>query len=173
MLDELQRVEPKAKKGLRVSKLNPNLWTYLIGLCLFVCVILLFAPVTYNIIKFKLPAKSILDTFMERMALKDFESAYSLYSPQAQQKLPISDLKAMTHGSNFTMFEGYDSLSILHFHLLAAMSGHPKLPDFTANIDGIILYKGKITRQYNAVLVMKDESWVIESVEITLSPSQP
>jgi len=46
------------------------------------------------------------------------------------------------------------------------MSGHPELPPFTAEINGIIFYKDNTTRPFKAFLVMENGHWMIESVEI-------
>jgi hypothetical protein len=108
---------------------------------------------------------------MEKMAHKDFESAYFLYSPQAKETMSLSDFEAMTHESSSVLFDGYKGVFIRDFHLRAAYD--PKLPEFMANVEGMMFYKGKSSRPFTAVLVMVDDHWVIESIKIESPPSPP
>ena len=134
------------------------------------CIVLFLAPTVYDIFKFKLPAQSTVASFVKKMSVKDFEGAYSLYSQETKQRLQLSNLESVAYENKL---ESYKSLSFQNFHLLAAMSGHPELPPFTAKVDGIVFYKDNTTRPFKAVLVMENEHWVIESVKITSTASQP
>jgi hypothetical protein len=107
---------------------------------------------------------------MKKMYSKDFEQAYSLYYDETRQKLQLTDLELMAQENNF---EDYRSLSFRHFKLLAALSGHPELPPLTAEIDGFIFYRDNTTRFYKAVLVMENDKWEIESLEINTTINMP
>jgi|WetSurMetagenome_2_1015567.scaffolds.fasta_scaffold469310_1 hypothetical protein len=164
--DELQYVEPKATSKLGRSK--SNLWRLLIALVFLALAMLMVAPVVSNIAKFNIPAWVFLGTFMEKMAHKDLESAYSLYSPQAKEKMSLSDFEAMTQNSSF---EGYKGLIVRDFHLRAAYD--PKLPDFTADVEGTMFYRNKSSRPFTASLVIINDRWVLESMQIKSLPGQP
>jgi len=166
LLDKAPKVDPKAtnKPGRKQS----NLWVLLSVLVPVACLVLLAAPVVSNIVRFNLPGRTLLTTFMEKIARKDYESAYALYSPQAQEQMSLSDFEAM---SNEGSLDGYKGLIVRDFHLQAAYV--PDLPDFMADIEGMMFFEGTSNRSFTATLVMIDNHWRIESIQIDSSPRQP
>jgi len=171
MLDKVQITEPNTLGGHERNK--STLWRYISALGLMALVMLLFAPAVATIAKFDLPALAHLHVFMQKMARKDFESAYSLYAPQTKEKISLSDLQEMTEGSS--SFEGYKGFTVRDFDLRVPyrVPDGPEPPDYSVKIEGMMFYKGKSSRPFSAVLVLIDDRWTIESLQIDSPPSQP
>ena len=129
---------------------------------------LLFAPAVITIARFDLPALARLHVFMQKMARKDFENAYSLYAPQAKETKSLSNLMELTEGSGSVVFEGYKGFIVRDFDLRVPYSvpDNPEPPDYRARVEGMMFYKGKSSRPFSAVLVLIDGRWVIESIRI-------
>ena len=136
---------------------------------------LLFAPAVITLARFDLPALARLHVFMQKMARKDFESAYSLYAPQAKEKISLSDLQETTVGNSSVIFEGYKAFTVRDFDLLVPYSvpDGSEPGDYTAKIEGTMFYEGKSSRRFSAVLVLIDARWVIESLQIDSPSSRP
>ena len=148
---------------------------YVAALGFMAFAMLLFAPAVITIARFDLPALARLHVFMQKMARKDFESASSLYAPQAKEKLSLSNLMKMTEGSSSVVFEGYKGFLVRDFDLLVPYSvpDDPESPDYSAKMEGMMFYEGKSSRPFSAVLVLIDDRWVVESIQIDSAFSQP
>ena len=173
MFDKVQITEPNSLGGHESNK--SSLWRYVSALGLMAFAMLLFAPAVVTIAKFDLPALARLHVFMQKMARKDFESAYSLYAPQAKEEISLSDLQEMIEGSGSLMFEGYKGYTVRDFDLRVPyrIPDGPEPPPYSAKVEGTMFYEGKSSRPFNAVLVLIDDRWAIESLQIDSPPSQP
>ena len=121
----------------------------------------------------KAPVQSVLDSYMQFMVEKDFESAYTLFSSRAQRQVPISKLQEMTEGNNYILFEGYESLSVQNLNISAAANTNQDAPQGTvAKVTGIISYEGGIQGGFNGTLEKEDGQWRIDGIFVTVPPNK-
>jgi hypothetical protein len=159
-------------------KSKKKLWTILgiagaiTCLCSIICIVLAVTGVG-KVIMENAPVESVLDTFMKNMEAKDIESAYNLFSPRAQQQVPIADLEKMIEGNNYVLFDGYQSLSVKKLELKAVVNSNPNLPQGTvANVTGTISYEGGFTGSFTAVLEKVDGTWRLYHIQVTVPPDK-
>jgi hypothetical protein len=106
---------------------------------------------------------------MKNMEAKDVESAFALFSPRAQRQMSITDLEELTEGNNYRLFEGYESMSLQDFELLAAADTDPDMPQGTiANVTAIAFYADGFTGDLTAVLEKVDGKWRVFSFQVNV-----
>jgi hypothetical protein len=188
MTDESQELAPEPKVENPViesnvvppapKKSNKNLWVIagiVIGvlcLCSILCLVLVGTGVGKVIVE-RAPVNAVLDAFMKDMAAKDVESAYALFSPQAQRQIPISKVKEMIEGNNYILFEGYQSLSLGNLNLSAAANTNPDAPQGTlAKVTGTILYEGDIQGRFDSILEKVNGKWMLDQINVTVPPDK-
>lgn len=160
------------------KKSNKNLWIIagitiaLICICSIIC-LALFGTGVGKIMVERAPVEAVLDSFMKYMEAKDVESAYALFSPRVQRQIPIDDVQEMIKGNNYVLFENYQSISVQHINLTAAVNTNPDLPQGTvANVRGFIEYSDDFTGNFTATLEKVDGLWMIHRIDITVSPNK-
>jgi len=178
--------EPKAENPVNEpninsptpKKSNKNLWIIVgvaiavICTCSIICLALVGAGVGKITVE-RAPIESVLDAFMKDMVAKDIKSAYGLFSPRVQRKLPIDDLQKMIDGNNHILFDGYQSLSVQNLNLTAAVNTNPDLPQGTvANVNGFIKYSGGFTGNFTATLEKVDGKWMIYRINVIVPPDK-
>lgn len=173
MLDKVQITKLNALSGQERNK--STIWRYIGVLGVMIFIMLLFAPAVITIAKFDLPALASLHVFMQKMARKDFESAYSQYAPQVKEKMSSADLQEMVEESSSVMFEGYKGFTVRDFDLRVPYStpDDSEPLDYSVKIEGTMFYQGKSSRPFSAVLVLVDDRWAIESLQIDSRSSLP
>ena len=160
------------------KKSNRNLWiiagTVLVVLCF--CSILCVALVGMGVGKVMIeraPVEATLDMLMKNMEAKDVESAYAMFSPRVQRKMPITDIEKLTRGNNYKVFEGYESLSIQNSNLSAAANTNPDMPQGSvARITAVVSYSDGFTGNLTAVLEKVDGEWRIHNFHVNVPPDK-
>ena len=191
MTDELQQpafeTQPENPPGMPniipppPKKSNKNLWIIIcaavgiFGLCSILCIaaIAVVFIEANKIASAKAPIEAVLDSYMKSMAAKDAESAYSLFSPRAQQQTPISNVQGLLVGNFYFLFEGYQSLSVQNLNLGSYLNANPNSPQGTvANVSGTIQYEGGFQGSFNGTLEQVDGKWKIFGIEVTVPPNK-
>jgi hypothetical protein len=165
-------IPPTSKKS------NKNFWIIagavivVLCLCSILCVALVGTGVGKVMVE-RAPVEATLDMLMKNMEAKDVESAYALFSPRVQRKMPITDIEKLTQGNNYKVFEGYESLSIQNFNLTAAANTNPDMPQGTvANITAVVSYSDGFTGNLTAVLEKVDGEWRIYNFHVNVPPDK-
>ena len=189
MNDELQQYtsDPKADNQMVIEpnvvpptpkKSNRNLWILagavivLVCLCSALCVALVGTGVGKVMVE-RAPAEATLDMLMKNMEAKDVESAYAMFSPRVQRKMPITDIEKLTQGNNYKVFEGYESLSVQNINLSAAANTNPDMPQGTvANITAVVSYSDGFMGNLTAVLEKVDGEWRIYNFHVNVPPDK-
>ena len=83
-------------------------------LCSIVCIALVVSGAN-KIQSAQAPVLSVIDSYMKFMVEKDAKSADALFSPRAHRIIELSNLEKDLVGSNFAIFEGYQSLELRIF----------------------------------------------------------
>jgi len=120
------------------------------------------------------PIELVLDSFMKHMVKKDSDSAYALYSPDAQQKISISVLEEMLEGDNYYLFEGYQNLSVSTIHISNIAVTSPDIPQgIIANISGVIFYENDVQGTFYGMMIEVGDRWMIYSFFISKPSNVP
>lgn len=124
--------------------------------------------------KEKAPITAMIDSFMQAMTHKDFETAFALFGPQVQNQLLLNDLEGMVTSNNFKLFEGYQKVEIRNMKTTSAIFLDQKdIKGIIYIVDGYIEYKGGYSGKLESVLKKIDGKWVIYGFNVTILTSQP
>jgi hypothetical protein len=116
---------------------------------------------------------AVIDQFMRAMEKKDAPAAYALFSTRAQRQMDLSDLEEMVTGSNYVVFDGYESIVVTNLGIKAAFNTNPDVAQGTiAEVVAAITYKGGVTGKLTAVLEEEDGEWRLHNFNITVPPSK-
>ena len=161
-------VPPQTKKS------RNTLWIILafsvVGICL--CSIICIAPFVIAGVKTaseKAPVESVLNAYMEYMAVKDINSAFALFSPHMQEQTPAEYMQNLVTGHNYAMFSGFQNLTVDSLKLGSETSSDPTKPQGEiAKVSGTIAYSDGFTGQYVAILEKIAGTWKLYSVTVTV-----
>ncbi len=110
---------------------------------------------------------SLIDNFMQAMVRNDVDSAYDLFSSEAQQEFPQSDLSAMTNGALYTLFDGYESLELESWEINYDLSAG-KFVELVYKVQYQDEYEGGL----HAVLQDDDGIWKLYWIDLTVPPEK-
>jgi hypothetical protein len=111
--------------------------------------------------------EQVLDSYMQLMQARDAQSAYDLFSPFARQQISLSDIQGMLVGRSYSIFEGYQSLSVQSLNSGITMNSSDNMPQGTvANVMGIVTYDGGIQGNLSATLDKVDGTWHIVMIYV-------
>ena len=163
---------PQTQKSKKTVWIMVGIAAIILCLCSIACVVI-FGSALYKVNAEKAPAESVLDAYMQHMEDKDAESAYALFSPRAQRQVLLSDVQAGLEENNYTIFEGYQSLSITTIKISAVANVNPDVPQGTvATVTGVVNYEGDIQGAFNATLEKVDDEWMIDGMYVTVPASK-
>jgi hypothetical protein len=115
----------------------------------------------------------VLDQYMQAMDDKDVERAYALFSERARRQVPIGKLQELVEGSNYLIFEGYQSLKVQNIRLMATVNTNPDMPQGdVAQVDGVVNFEGGIQGTFNGTLEKADGRWQIHGVFVNVPPTK-
>lgn len=160
---------PKLKKSIR------GIFGVAVGvLCLGSIACLAILGILMNKVNTeKAPIELVVNDFMRYMADRDVESAYTLFSPRAQQQIPRSKIQEMLEGNNYLLFEGYQSLSVSNISISFVVNTNPDVPQGTvAKVTGIINFEGGIQGSFDGTLEEVDGTWMIDGIYVTVPPDK-
>ena len=110
---------------------------------------------------------SLIDNFMQAMVRNDVDSAYDLFSSEARQEFPKSDLSAMTNGALYTLFDGYESLELESWEINYDLSAG-KFVELVYKVQYQDEYEGSLY----AVLQDDDGIWKLYWIDLTVPPEK-
>jgi hypothetical protein len=118
-------------------------------------------------------ATTVIESYIRDMAAREYEPAYDLLCPKAQKKVSVEDLKKLTEGNNYELYDGFESISIVNFRSTQAFNTNPNLPQGDVlTLDGSVIYSDDFTGTFSATLEKVDGEWKIFSIFITIPPNK-
>jgi len=115
----------------------------------------------------------VIDRFMRAMTQHDAQAAYQLFSSRAQRQTPLADLTTLLEGPNYTLFDGYQSVTIDTTNLTSAINTNPDVPQGSvAMVNGTVTYAGGVTGSFRATLEKEDGEWRLFFINVTVPPSK-
>ncbi len=161
---------PSQPKKSRSILLGIIFASSVVGVCL--CLITCLAPFVISAVKTaseKAPVESVLNAYMEYMAVKDVNSAFALFSPHMQEQTPAEYMQNLVADHNYAMFSGFQNLTVDSLKLGSETSSDPTKPQGTiAMVSGTISYSDGFTGQYVAILEKIAGTWKLYSVTVTV-----
>jgi len=154
------------------QKLNKNFWKGLSAIIVLTCVISILYIAFVTIEKRKVAAEkaqieSILDSYMKSILSKNYQGAYALFSPSAQEQLSVSDIKG--GDSDFLLCQDYKSLSVENMKVdTYDNTDSDGLPITAATVDGtIFFYHDTFVGKFDGILEKVGELWKIHSLRLS------
>ncbi len=115
----------------------------------------------------------VIDTFMEAMADQDVERAYALNAEVVQEQLPISKLEELVEGSNYVLFDGYQSIEVTQFNPRNSVNTNPNAPKgLNAKVSGKVNYSGGYTGTFNATVILEENEWKLYGINVIAPPDK-
>jgi hypothetical protein len=117
--------------------------------------------------------ESVIDEYMGLMAGKDASQAYRLLSTRAKRNVSLADNEKLVEGNNYTLFDGYQGVTITSFTLNATVDSDPDMPQGqVAEVEGEIYYSDGYTGTFTAVLEKDGDEWRLFSINISVPPDR-
>ena len=116
---------------------------------------------------------AVIDEFMREMEKENAVAAYALFSTRAQRQVPLSGIEELLEGSNYALFEGYDSVMVTDVTINAEFNTDLDLPQgAVAEVSGPVTYQGGITGSFTAVLEKEGDEWRLHFINVTVPPDK-
>jgi hypothetical protein len=158
---------PVKRRGRR------TLWIGLaVGIVLCLCVAICVAAAStliYRGITDRVKIERRLETYMEAMRSRDTARAYEMLSDHARQTTTQADLDALTQGTNYAVFAGYQSLKITTTQINSQFNTDPRT---RAEVSGTIRYEDGTEGNFSASMEKYGKHWFVYSVRITIPPEK-
>jgi hypothetical protein len=118
--------------------------------------------------------QNTLDKFMQALAKKDVDSAYAMLSASGQKQAPKAKMRQMVQGTNFTVFEDYQSTEIEQLSVSQSFNGGQSQNQHTvqAYVAGYFHYSDGVKRRFTASLVKEEDTWKIDTFSVDWRPVQ-
>jgi hypothetical protein len=160
-----ENIPPKSQKS------NKIFWKSLGTIIVLTCVISILYIAFVTIEKRRVAAEkaqieSVLDSYMKSMLSRNYQSAYALFSPSAQEQLSVSDING---GDDFFLFQEYKSLSVENMQIDTYESTNSDgLPITAATVDGtIFFYHDTYVGKFDGIIEKVGELWKIHSISLS------
>lgn len=162
--------------GTRIAVPKPaakrrSIHPLLISVCIFVAVKLCpgLASTVWQTVT-ALPAEAdqiaiVIDQAMTAGKARDAGAIYALFSAEAHESVPFSNIERLISGYNYVLFSGYRELSITEINMTWAGAT-------TAEVSGSIAYDDGYTGVFAAELVKEDAGWRLQGFSITVPPAK-
>lgn len=109
----------------------------------------------------------LTNAFMQAMADKKIDQAYSLFSKEAQGSFSQADLTSFVDGPFYTLFDGYLDLEMESFYI---NFGFPE--GKTVELTGLINYQKDYTGNFVFTLIKKGNTWKLLSFNVEAPPEK-
>lgn len=142
----------------------------ILGVCSCLCIGYVLVSIAYSLntqMRGTAEITPVLKDYMQKMSNRDFQSAAEIFIPEKRQEV-YNSTKDMSD-EFFTIFEGYQDLTISNFVLAIRTDPSEK---FTSKVTGRIDYEGGFTGSFSAILQYVDNEWKIDSIEIVVPPEK-
>lgn len=115
-----------------------------------------------------------LDQFMQALSKKEIDSAYAMLSSSGQKDAPKSRMRQMVQGTNFTVFEKYQSTEVEQSSISQSYRAGQGQNARTvqAYIAGYFHYSDGVKRRFTASLVKEGNTWKIDVFSVDWHPIQ-
>jgi hypothetical protein len=107
------------------------------------------------------------DAFMQAMADKDIDTAYSLFAKEARHDVKRSDLATFIDGPFFALFDGYVDLEMKSWYVNYV---YPE--GTTIEMAGPVYYQERYTGYYEIVLTQEGEAWKLLAINVEVPPEK-
>jgi hypothetical protein len=164
------------KKKRRTTVIVVAVVVVAVCLCSSICVVAGGWGIVTGIIKAaqeRDDVTAVIDQFMGEMEKKDAAAAYALFSTRAQRQMVLSNLEKLVEGSNYVIFDGYESVVVTNLSIKAAFNTNANAARGTiAEVAAVVTYEGGITGKLTAILEEEDGEWRLHNFNITVPPSK-
>jgi hypothetical protein len=175
--NDIPEIQPELEPAI-IKKSKRKTWK-IIGIILGVivaCSVICVAIIGIGAYKVSVetpPVQAKILDFVKYMGDKDFNSAYALFSPQAQKVFQLSDLEKFTQGNYYILFDGIENLTLNDIRLNVNITNNPDLPSgLYAIVNSTITYKDGQKGNLYMVLGKENDVWMIYGFNITISPDK-
>jgi hypothetical protein len=121
---------------------------------------LVFGAAVVEIVTEQPKVESVIDDYLSAMSDKDAAKAYALFSTRAKRNVSLADVEILLEGNNYTLFEGYRSMTVTDFTINYTSDPDPDLPQGeVGQVAGTISYSGGFTGDFTAVLEKDGDEW--------------
>lgn len=117
-------------------------------------------------------AATLIDSYMRAMANRDAAQAHALLSSRAQAVYSIGDVEQLLQGSDYGLYEGYESAEVARVIVTSRLSTNPNVPKTMAQVTGKINYQGGVTGTFEANMELEDGQWRLSKVWIVVPPEK-
>lgn len=114
----------------------------------------------------------VLDAYMRAMAGKDIAQAYDLMSSRAKGVYSLSDVQQLVEGTDFALFEGYQSVAVGRVSVIRRVNTNPSAPTVSAQASGVITYAGGVEGTFEAGFDQENSQWRLSKVWIVVPPEK-
>jgi len=154
-------------------------WFLLVGgtailliLCIVLCAAVFTSSFTRTVTE-KGDVEAVLDQFMTAMESKNAEGAYSLFSSRAKRQMRLIEIESWLSGSDFVLFEGYESLNVVALNIGPVYSTDDDQPQGTvARVSGSVKYIGGYEGGFQATLEKEAGEWKLDHIRVNAPPNK-
>jgi hypothetical protein len=107
------------------------------------------------------------DAFMQAMADKELDTAYSLFAKEARHDLKRSDLSTFIDGPFYALFDGYVDLEMESWYVNYA---YPE--GTTIEIACLVNYQESYTGYYEFILTEEGDAWKLLAFNVEAPPEK-
>jgi hypothetical protein len=117
--------------------------------------------------------ESVIDAYMIALADQDAQRAYALMSTRAKRNVSLADIEMGLQGNNYTVFEGYQSLTVTDLTINFTSDPDPDMPQGeVAEVQGMISYTYDFTGTFAVVLEKEGDEWRIYGINVNVPPDK-